>query len=60
MSHQSRIADVQTALNAHGAQLQVDGHMGPKTKAALSAYQRQHKLKVTGQPNSATLKSLGI
>jgi peptidoglycan hydrolase-like protein with peptidoglycan-binding domain len=55
-----RIAQVQTALNANGAHLQVDGRSGPKTTAALKAFQRQHKLKVTGQPDSATVKVLGV
>ena len=36
---QQRMANVQTALNANGAQLDVDGKMGPKTVAALKAYQ---------------------
>jgi len=53
-------AAVQTALNSHGAQLDVDGHMGPKTVAALKAFQKQHKLKVTGKMDRATAKALGV
>jgi peptidoglycan hydrolase-like protein with peptidoglycan-binding domain len=53
------IQNVQTALNSNGANLTVDGHMGPKTAAALRAYQKQHNLKVTGQPDQATLTALG-
>ena len=53
-------AAVQTALNSHGAQLDVDGHMGPKTVAALKAFQKQHKLKVTGKMDHATAKALGV
>ena len=53
-------AAVQTALNSHGAQLDVDGHMGPRTVAALKAFQKQHKLKVTGKMDRATAKALGV
>ena len=53
-------AAVQTALNSHGAQLDVDGHMGPKTVAALKTFQKQHKLKVTGKLDHATAKALGV
>jgi peptidoglycan hydrolase-like protein with peptidoglycan-binding domain len=60
MTHQQFIQSVQTALNANGAQLTVDGRSGPKTVAALRAYQTQHKLKVTGRPDRATVQALGI
>jgi len=60
VAHQNRVATVQTALNNNGAQLNVDGHMGPKTAAALKAFQKQHKLKVTGKADGATLKALGV
>ena len=56
---QQRVAKVQTALNANGAQLDVDGRMGAKTRDALKAYQSAHHLRPTGQPDAATLKSLG-
>jgi peptidoglycan hydrolase-like protein with peptidoglycan-binding domain len=56
---QQRVAKVQMALNANGAQLQVDGRMGAATRAALKSYQSAHKLKPTGQPDSATMKALG-
>jgi peptidoglycan hydrolase-like protein with peptidoglycan-binding domain len=59
-SRQHRVANVQTALNNNGAQLNVDGHMGPKTVAALKAFQQQHNLKATGKMDSATAKALGI
>ena len=36
---QQRIAKVQMALNANGAQLDVDGKVGSKTAAALKAFQ---------------------
>ena len=57
---QQRIAKVQTALNANGAQLTVDGKWGGKTSAALKAYQHQHNLKPTGKMDSATAKALGV
>jgi peptidoglycan hydrolase-like protein with peptidoglycan-binding domain len=57
---QQRIAKVQMALNANGAQLQVDGKWGSKTSAALKAYQQQHNLKATGRMDSATAKALGV
>jgi peptidoglycan hydrolase-like protein with peptidoglycan-binding domain len=60
MGHHAFIESVQTALNANGAQLTVDGRMGPKTTAALRAYQHQHNLKVTGRPDRATLQALGV
>jgi peptidoglycan hydrolase-like protein with peptidoglycan-binding domain len=57
---QQRIAKLQMALNANGAQLDVDGKMGPATHDALKAYQSAHQLKATGRPDAATMKSLGI
>jgi peptidoglycan DL-endopeptidase CwlO len=57
---QQRVAKIQTALNANGAQLQVDGKWGPKTSAALKAYQSAHNLKPTGKPDGATRKALGV
>jgi peptidoglycan hydrolase-like protein with peptidoglycan-binding domain len=56
---QQRVARIQMALNANGAQLQVDGKMGSATHAALKSYQSAHNLKPTGQPDSATMKALG-
>ena len=56
----NHVAAVQTALNSNGAQLDVDGHMGPKTVAALKAFQKQHHLKVTGKLDRATAKALGV
>jgi peptidoglycan hydrolase-like protein with peptidoglycan-binding domain len=56
---QQRVAKLQMALNANGAQLDVDGRMGAKTRDALKAYQSAHNLKPTGHPDAATIKSLG-
>lgn len=57
---QQRVAKVQAALNNNGAQLEVDGKMGPKTVTALKSYQRSHHLKATGKLDAATAKSLGV
>jgi peptidoglycan hydrolase-like protein with peptidoglycan-binding domain len=51
---------VQTALNNNGAQLTADGHPGPKTSAALVAFQKAHNLKPTGRPDHATVAALGL
>lgn len=56
---QQRVAKLQMALNANGAQLDVDGRMGPKTRDALKTYQSAHNLKSTGRPDAATVKALG-
>lgn len=47
---------LQDALNAAGARpsLAVDGIIGPKTQAALRAFQRAHGLPETGAPDEAT------
>ena len=60
VAHQNRVVAVQTALNHNGAQLDVDGHMGPKTAAALKTFQTQHHLKVTGKVNGPTAKALSV
>jgi peptidoglycan hydrolase-like protein with peptidoglycan-binding domain len=57
---QQRIAKIQMALNANGAQLDVDGKLGAGTRAALKSYQSAHNLKPTGRSDAATMKSLGI
>jgi len=58
MNRTQRIEKLQTALNANGAQLTVDGKMGPKTSAALSAFQQAHGLKATGKVDKATIAAL--
>ena len=57
---QQRVAQIQMALNANGAQLTVDGRAGPATRSALKSYQSAHKLRPTGQPDAATRKALGV
>lgn len=57
---QQRVAKVQMALNANGAQLTVDGKWGSQTSAALKAYQQAQHLKPTGKMDGATAKALGV
>ena len=59
-SAQQRVAKLQMALNANGAQLTVDGKSGPATTDALKSYQSAHQLKPTGHVDSATMKALGL
>jgi peptidoglycan hydrolase-like protein with peptidoglycan-binding domain len=47
-------------LNKHGANLTADGVMGPKTRAALKAFQKAHGLKANGWLDEATEKELGL
>jgi hypothetical protein len=51
---------LQTALNATGARplLELDGQPGPKTKAAVAAFQRQHGLVPDGVAGPLTLTEL--
>jgi hypothetical protein len=52
---------LQAALNVVGdAGLAVDGWSGPKTTAALIAHQKRAGLPTSGEPDEATLKSLGL
>jgi peptidoglycan hydrolase-like protein with peptidoglycan-binding domain len=57
MSGQS-VSQLQTELNAAGAKLEVDGKFGPKTDAAVRAYQANHGLKVDGLAGKNTIGSL--
>jgi peptidoglycan hydrolase-like protein with peptidoglycan-binding domain len=56
---QQSVAKLQMALNSNGAQVDVDGKMGPKTRAALKSFQSSHNLKPTGRADPATVKALG-
>ncbi len=51
---------LQEALNAHGANIQVDGVYGPQTQAALQAYQHHHGLIASGELDHPTRASLGL
>ena len=55
------IANVQTALQEQGYYRDaVDGLIGPNTRAALSAYQRDHGLPITAAIDGPTLQALGL
>ena len=54
-----QIAGLQVALRAHGLYLaQIDGIAGPRTAAAVQAFQRKHGLHV-GVADAATRRALG-
>ena len=53
--------EVQEALKAKGNDPgPIDGSMGPKTRAALKAFQEANGLKGTGQMDNQTSEKLGI
>lgn len=54
------VADIQTALNAHGYNLVVDGAAGDKTAAALKDFQSKNALDPDGVCGSLTRAKLGI
>jgi peptidoglycan hydrolase-like protein with peptidoglycan-binding domain len=52
---------LQEALKAKGNDPgPIDGRMGPKTRAALKAFQEANGLKATGQLDSQTADKLGL
>jgi len=51
---------IQGALNQNGAQLNVDGRWGPKTRSALMDFQQKNGLKATGHADKATLAKLNV
>lgn len=53
-------ADVQRALNLHGANLVVDGLTGPSTRNAIRAFQHEHGLSTDGIAGPMTLAALGL
>ncbi len=53
-------AEIQSALNRHGADLTVDGKTGPMTRAAIRAFQEREGLTVSGMPDPETLSALGL
>jgi peptidoglycan hydrolase-like protein with peptidoglycan-binding domain len=52
------IAAIQKRLNAWGAALTIDGDFGPKTEAAVSAFQQRQGLPQTGEVDPSTWYSL--
>ncbi len=60
MKNKAWVKSVQEALNDHGAHLNLDGLCGIRTVKALRLFQKTHGLKVTGMPDPATLKALGL
>lgn len=55
------IADVQAALQQMGYfPYAIDGVLGPATEAAITNYQRDYGLPVTGAIDPATVRSLGL
>jgi len=55
-----QVAQLQRALDANGANVRVDGVMGPDTQAALRDYQQQHGLQPTGMLDAQTRTSLNL
>ncbi len=60
MTHKQHVEALQTALNGKGAALTVDGKAGPKTAAALKAFQKSAGLKATGRTDPKTMAALGL
>lgn len=54
------IGRIQSALNAEGFDLTVDGILGPQTQAALKDFQQRRNLPPSGRPNPRTLRQLGL
>jgi hypothetical protein len=55
------IANVQTALQEQGYYRDaVDGLIGPRTRAALANFQRDHNLSITAAIDGPTLQALGL
>ena len=57
---QATVRSLQYLLNAHGAKLTVDGKFGPKTKAAVVAFQRAKGLTASGVVRAATWRALVV
>lgn len=54
------VADIQRALNRHGANLTVDGITGPATRNAIREFQRENGLVVDGIAGPRTMAALGL
>jgi hypothetical protein len=61
MPSQDVVADAQNQLSRLGyATGPVDGEIGPMTQSAIAAFQRDHRLSITGQLDPSTLRVLGV
>jgi len=56
----AKVKAAQEALNRSGANITADGKMGPKTRAAIRAYQQKNGLSATGTLNAQTMQKLGV
>jgi peptidoglycan hydrolase-like protein with peptidoglycan-binding domain len=54
------VRSLQYLLDARGARLAVDGQFGPKTRAAVVAFQRSHGLSPSGVVYTATWQQLVV
>lgn len=52
------VENLQAYLNKRGANVDVDGIMGPQTAGAVSQFQKNNGLPVTGKPDEATIAAL--
>jgi murein L,D-transpeptidase YcbB/YkuD len=57
---QATVRSLQYLLNAHGARLTVDGVFGPKTKAAVVAFQHAKGLSASGVVQASTWRSVVV
>jgi peptidoglycan hydrolase-like protein with peptidoglycan-binding domain len=57
---QSTIREAQQALSEKGHQVPADGKLGPKTQAAVKAFQKDQGLQQTGQLDQQTLAALDV
>ncbi len=56
-----QVSAVQRALKERGHDPgEVDGALGPRTRAALREFQKKEGLRVTGRPDAPTLARLGV
>jgi hypothetical protein len=61
LSPEQIIAGVQVALQQRGYYTyEIDGRMGPLTRAAIARYQRDNRLPITSGLDATTLGSLGV
>lgn len=54
------IREVQLVLIERGFSIEADGILGPRTRQALTQFQRREGLQVTGQIDRRTIASLGV